>query len=257
MGKTQVHHSVFRCQAYKMGVKIKGEEWRRQDEWDILCSRPSSLIPTALWHPSIHRQKCREGDVGSGTLCQGTWERYHPPKCQGISLQTLVSAMDSKVAHELAPAAPWEHTGSHADESRLGNPQVQWRSSSIWLSKKKICIWKLWRGKRTSVTFLTSSSPKAAQLTVPRDTPAMVSPLRWGVRWCVWAPSFTNCRREVHFSPTLSGVLSLREQKEAGENSKSDSQKVLKGTQILLTMLQTPLCSFSTSCWGHLGHESH
>ena len=136
-GKTQVHHSVFRCQAYKMGVKIKGEEWHQQDEWDILCSHPSSLIPTAPWHPSIHRQKCHEGDVWSGTLCQGTWERYHPPKCQEISLQTLVSAMDSKVAHELAPAAPWEHTGSHADESLLGNPQVQWRSSSIPLSKKK------------------------------------------------------------------------------------------------------------------------
>lgn len=227
-GETQVHHSVFRCQAHKTGMKIRGEEWHQQDEWDILCSHPHPNSTLTSIHPQTKMPWRR---CGVGTLCQGTWEKYHPPKCQAISLQTLVSAMDSKVAHELAPAAP-EHTGSRANESLLGNPQspVKKFLAHHWAKKKKKkSAFGSFGGKRTSVTFPHVIFSQGSTAQCQEAAPATVPPLRWGVRACVWVPSFPSCRKEVHFSPTSVQVLSLGSRKRLGRTANQTLRRCWKG----------------------------
>ena len=69
-------------------------------------------------------------------------------------------------------------------------------------------------------------------------------------------PAVWDDSKEVHFSPAPVRVLSLGGRKRLAGQQTGLSEGV-KGTQILLTRLQTPLRSLPTSRWGHLAHGSH
>ena len=141
------------------------------DERDILHSHPTSLIPTDFdIHPPTDTSAVKEmwGPVpfakepGRGIplpsarkLAYRPWSQLWSPKWPMNWLQ-------------LPPENKQNHMQMKAFE------EIPKSSGEVlvyhWAKKKKkVCIWKLWRGKRTSTTFLISPSPKGTQLNAKRQ----------------------------------------------------------------------------------------
>ena len=94
------------------------------------CISPSA---TAIWHPSMDKSTL-VGAVGSSTWYLRAQEKYCPPICQIIAIQSLVPAVDPEMHHELTPA-PLGHC--------LGAPGAQAIKEKIdelsFIKIKKFC----------------------------------------------------------------------------------------------------------------------
>lgn len=129
----------------------------------------------------------------SSIICQRIWERSHSPVHQVIGIQTLLQAVDPKVARDLIQPLSVQVQDSlenidlitHRCASLWGNPVHHWR-------KKNTQDWTHWKRHEKLFDFIHVAPPSVWHSSLPGEP--VIPPLRESesMRASAWSPSWAG-----------------------------------------------------------------